>query len=224
MIRFLRDGVMSLTLIFAANACATASPVAQLTTPQEVTLDAADTITVFLPHPDGQDAALVNALDTARVDLTVSQNVLGDFRPDRIIMLQGEDTILENLGGAQGLVFTAAVPNAVSAKFKDTKHYTVVIAWLKPDKEGDYIKYLDGIEPAMNRAGGNFLWKLKIPAMPQTKTGEPRYGQITFVEWQDTDGFRNVQKSDEYKAYNKYFGSAIEKFEFHWLKTAGSEL
>ncbi|MEO0499817.1 MAG: hypothetical protein AAF205_04575, partial [Pseudomonadota bacterium] len=44
-------------------------------------------------------------------------------------------------------------------------------------------------------------------------------GQVTFVEWQDRDGFARMQKSDEYRAHQQYFTTGIERFEFYWLDT-----
>jgi|GEM_PF-3852303 len=216
----LRGGALSFGFLFMAWGCGTAPVVHSSAEVQEVNLEAQETIEVFLPHPNGRDDHIVNSLQNALVDLEVSENVLGDFRPSQILLLKGKSTPSSAIGRSEGLLFSANLPSAISASFKDTKHYTVVIAWLKPGKEADYEKYLDGIEPAMTRSGGQFLWKLKIPQMPSTDTGEARKGQITFVEWNDTNGFRNVTKSEEYKAHNQYFGSAIEKFEFHWLKTA----
>lgn len=114
-------------------------------------------------------------------------------------------------------VFTAELDQDLDLRFDPTKYYTVVIAWLDADHGDDYQRYLTGIEPAVKRAGGRFIFKMNDPSL-QTHASSPEApGQLTFVEWDNPDGFAQVQQSQEYLDSRQYFGSGVDRFEFYWL-------
>lgn len=115
-------------------------------------------------------------------------------------------------------IYDAQIREDIQITFDPAKHYTALIAWLDPETRADYTRYLEGIEPAVKRAGGRFIYKMYDPYM-QALSGSPDGpGQITFVEWETTDGFAKVQQSPEYREHQQYFGSSVQKFEFYWLQ------
>lgn len=116
-------------------------------------------------------------------------------------------------------VYSAELKEDLKLQFDRDKHYTVLVAWLKSDDAmSEYSRYLTGIEPAVERSGGRFIYKMRMPTMEAHASPPAAPHQLTFVEWESTDGFAKVQESQEYLDYRQYFGSSIERFEFYWLK------
>lgn len=116
-------------------------------------------------------------------------------------------------------IYDVEIMQDLKLSFRPDKHYTVLLAWLDDETRSDYTRYLDGIEPAVVRAGGRFIHKIYNPTMQALQTSNEGPGQITFVEWETPDGFDKVQQSDEYLAHQRYFTSSVQKFEFYWLNT-----
>ena len=116
-------------------------------------------------------------------------------------------------------IYDTQIAQDLDLTFDPAKHYTVLVAWLDDETRTDYTRYLEGIEPAVKRAGGRFIYKIYDPTMQTLGDESKAPGQITFVEWETTDGFARVQQSPEYRAHQQYFSSSVQKFEFYWLKT-----
>lgn len=116
-------------------------------------------------------------------------------------------------------IYSLPVQDDLNLTFSADKYYTVLVAWLNDETASDYTRYLDGIEPAVERAGGRFVYKMYSPRLEAHNSEKTAPGQITFVEWKTTDGFSQVQQSDEYAAHQRFFGSGVERFEFYWLQT-----
>ncbi len=114
-------------------------------------------------------------------------------------------------------VYTDTLEEDLSLRFRADKYYTVVAAWFNPENPGDYDRYLSGIESAVERAGGRFIYKMREPSFEAHASALTSPGQITFVEWDKPDSFAEAQKSDEYLANRQYFASGLERFEFYWL-------
>ncbi|MBV7266542.1 DUF1330 domain-containing protein [Erythrobacter ani] len=167
--------------------------------------------------------------------LNVRQKVISDWDPGAFIFFSWPDqpslTAFEarpewpsvlatrSNGWEELRIFSLELKQDLELQFDPEKHYTVVVAWLNSDGNADYDRYLDGIEPAMARAGGRFVHKLRGPSMEALDAPPGAPGQITFVEWDSTDGFAQVQQSPEYRAHQQYFASGVERFEFYWLET-----
>ena len=116
-------------------------------------------------------------------------------------------------------VFSSELKEDLTLSFSPDKHYTVLVAWLKSDDDiADYNRYLTGIEPAVARSGGQFLYKMRLPSMEAHASDPKPPHQLTFVEWESTDGFAKVQQTQEYLDHREYFSSSMERFEFYWLK------
>ncbi|MCK0127810.1 hypothetical protein [Erythrobacter sp. F6033] len=116
-------------------------------------------------------------------------------------------------------VYSVELQDDLKLQFDPSKHYTVLVAWLKTDEAiGDYNKYLEGIESAVERSGGRFIYKMRNPSMEAHASDPAAPHQLTFVEWETTDGFDKVQASQEYLDHRQYFGTSIERVEFYWLK------
>lgn len=114
-------------------------------------------------------------------------------------------------------IYDSALTEDLKLTFDPGKHYTAWIAWLDPKDRSDYTSYLEGIEPAVKRAGGRFVYEMHNPFAQTFDADEAAPGQITFIEWETADGFAKVQLSPEYLAHRRDFDSAINKFEFYWL-------
>lgn len=119
-------------------------------------------------------------------------------------------------------IYSAELPEDLQISIDPAKHYTVLVAWLKSDEaRGAYARYLTGIEPAVERSGGRFLYKMEMPEREAYAEDAKAPHQLTFVEWESTDGFEKVQASQEYADHQQYFGSSMSKFEFYWLTPRG---
>ena len=167
--------------------------------------------------------------------LNVRQKVISDFDPGAFIFFSWPDQASFSRfeadlawpaiaasrpeGWDELRIYSLELQEDLALSFDPDKHYTVVVAWLEDDGAADYDRYLDGIEPAMQRAGGRFLYKMRMPSMEAHNSPPASPGQITFVEWDSTDGFAEVQKSAEYQAHQQYFRSGVDRFEFYWLQT-----
>lgn len=166
--------------------------------------------------------------------LNVKQKVISDYDPGAFIFYAWPDEDAENglYAHPDWPALKAARPDAwtelkiysdtldedLTLTFDPAKHYTVVVAWFDPAHPGDYERYLKGIEPAVTREGGRFIYKMRHPEFEAHASSLVAPGQITFVEWNTSDGFARVQKSDEYKASAKFFSAGLERFEFYWLE------
>ncbi|MBD2841249.1 hypothetical protein [Erythrobacter rubeus] len=117
-------------------------------------------------------------------------------------------------------VYSAELEDDLDLQFDPGKHYTVLVAWLNDDDAvTDYNRYLTGIEPAVERSGGRFIYKMRMPSMEAHASDPAAPHQLTFVEWETTDGFDRVQQSQEYLDFRQFFGSSVNRFEFYWMKT-----
>ncbi len=166
--------------------------------------------------------------------LSVRQKVRGDYDPSVFVFFSWP-----NAEAAQGYrsnprfaefkalrkeawhemnIYDAEIREDLRITFDPAKHYTALIAWLDDETRTDYTRYLDGIEPAVKRSGGRFIYKMFDPTMQALRGSQDGPGQITFVEWETEDGFAKVQQSEEYAEHQRYFGSSVERFEFYWLK------
>ncbi|MEO9634059.1 MAG: hypothetical protein ABJF89_13335 [Parasphingorhabdus sp.] len=112
-------------------------------------------------------------------------------------------------------IFSAETTEDLAIKFDPEKSYTLVVAWKKDEDPDGYEKYLSGIEPAVARAGGRFIYKMYNPQLESNDASEPAPAQLTFVEWDDLDGFSRVQATEEYKASVPFFQSGVSKIEFY---------
>ena len=116
-------------------------------------------------------------------------------------------------------IYSAELQEDLKVNIDPDKHYTVLVAWLKSDDaRADYARYLSGIEPAVERVGGRFIYKMMMPTREAYEEDAAAPHQITFVEWETTDSFEKVQATDEYARHEQYFASSMRKFEFYWLK------
>ncbi len=114
-------------------------------------------------------------------------------------------------------IYTGELEQDLTLSFDPAKTYTVVVAWLKPGKEADYARYLDGITEAVNAAGGRFIYKMKHPAFESHASSPDAPQQLTFVEWDDVEGFSKVRQSEAYKQNQQYFASGVDHIEFYRL-------
>lgn len=112
-------------------------------------------------------------------------------------------------------IFSAELAEDLDITFDPSKSYTLVVAWKKEEDPEGYDKYLKGIEPAVQRFGGKFIYKMFNPASETNQPSSQAPSQLTFVEWDTLDGFSKVQASDEYKASVPYFQSGVKKLEFY---------
>lgn len=117
-------------------------------------------------------------------------------------------------------IFSAEVEKDIAITFDPAKSYTLVVAWKKDDNATDYDKYLKGIEPAVERFGGKFIYKMRNPVSETNHPSAKAPSQLTFVEWDNLDGFSKVQTSDEYKASVPYFQSGVKKLEFYRMSVS----
>lgn len=170
-----------------------------------------------------------------RGQLNVRQKVVSDFEPDAFIFFSWPDQASLDTFAAQPdwtaveasrpegwdelRIYSVVLNEDLSLQFDPDKHYTVVVAWFDEQGEADYDRYLDGIEPAMQRAGGRFIYKMQTPVMEAHNSPPEAPGQITLVEWDSADGFAQVQQSQEYRDHQKYFATGVDRFEFYWLET-----
>ncbi len=115
-------------------------------------------------------------------------------------------------------VYSDVVDEDLSLTFDPGKHYSVVVAWSNPENSGDYERYLSGIESAVAREGGRFIYKMRNPAFDAHASELTAPHQLTFVEWDAPGGFARVQKSQEYLDSRQYFASGVSRFEFYWLE------
>ena len=116
-------------------------------------------------------------------------------------------------------IYDAEIDEDLKLVFDPAKHYSALFAWLDPETRADYTRYLEGIEPAVKRSGGRFIYKMYDPYMQALNDPSNGPGQITFVEWETEDGFAKVQQSPEYREHQSQFASSVLKFEFYWLQT-----
>lgn len=167
--------------------------------------------------------------------LNVSRKIISDYDPGAFIFFSWPDEAsyqeLQNDprwpalsatrpdGWDELKIYSLKLEEDLAINFDPAKHYTVVVAWL--EDAGDYDRYLDGIEPAMARAGGRFVYKMRGATMEAHNSPPGAPGQITFVEWDNEEGFAKVQQSPEYQAHQQFFRTGVERFEFYWLKTRG---
>ncbi|WP_164115622.1 hypothetical protein [Sphingorhabdus sp. Alg239-R122] len=114
-------------------------------------------------------------------------------------------------------IYTDELEEDLTLSFDPAKTYTVVVAWLNPGKEADYARYLDGITEAVNAAGGRFIYKMKDPVFESHASSPAAPQQLTFVEWDNVEGFSKVRQSDAYKQNQQYFASGVDHVEFYRL-------
>lgn len=114
-------------------------------------------------------------------------------------------------------IYSATIDQDLNLEFDPAKSYTLVVAWLDPENPDDYDRYLSGIEEAVDRFGGRFIYKMKNPKYEAHASAMSAPGQLTFVEWDTLDGFTKVRTSDEYKASAAFFASGTTKVEFYRL-------
>ena len=115
-------------------------------------------------------------------------------------------------------IYTSELDEDLRLTFDPAKFYTVVIAWGNPENPDDYERYLSGIEPAVKRSGGRFIYKMRNPEFEAHASSPEAPVQLTFVEWDDPAGFAAVQSSEEYLASRQYFSTGLTRFEFYWLE------
>jgi uncharacterized protein (DUF1330 family) len=167
--------------------------------------------------------------------LNVSQNVISDFAPEAFSFFSWPDqTSVDAFGNhpdwpaikatrpdawSELKVYTAELQDDLTLHFDPDKHYSLVVAWLKDDGSEDYARYLSGIEAAVTREGGRFIYKMREPSLESHASPPTAPNQLTFVEWDDTEGFARVQQSPEYQAHSQYFGTSVKRFEFYWMQT-----
>lgn len=239
--------LLSIPALHLASCTTIGVPAAQAKSSQTVNLAEGQVLQLIAPEarPDGQQARqayyqsafpIAESLGYERhAQLNVRQKVASDYDPGAFLFFSwpGEKAAEDFAQHPDWPTLKATRPQAwselkiynktleddLSLEFHTSKHYSVVIAWFNPEKPGDYDKYLNGIEPAVERAGGRFIYKMRNPSFEAHASPLEGPDQITFVEWETTDGFATVQGSDEYKAHAKYFGSGLKKFEFYWLKS-----
>lgn len=114
-------------------------------------------------------------------------------------------------------IFNTELSEDVSMTFSSEYYYTAVIAWFDDKHPDDYQTYLRNIEPALNDVGGRFILKLPTPAFETHSNTYGQPGQITFVQWPDANGFKNLQKHPGYQKHTHLFNSGLRKFEFYGL-------
>lgn len=112
-------------------------------------------------------------------------------------------------------IFSAELTEDLAITFDPAKSYTLVIAWKKDEDPEGYDRYLKGIEPAVKRFGGKFIYKMFNPKSETNAPSTIAPSQLTFVEWDSLDGFAKVRASDEYKANVPNFQSGVKKLEFY---------
>ncbi|MEP2988077.1 MAG: DUF1330 domain-containing protein [Parasphingorhabdus sp.] len=112
-------------------------------------------------------------------------------------------------------IFSTELADDINITFDPAKSYTLVIAWKRDEDPDGYDKYLKGIEPAVERFGGKFIYKMHNPSSEFNSASATAPSQLTFVEWNTLDGFSKVQASDEYKASVPHFQSGVKKLEFY---------
>ena len=166
--------------------------------------------------------------------LAVKQKIVSDYDPGGFIFYTWPSEAAENwLAGhpkwpslkakrpqawSELKIYTDTLDEDLTLNFDPAKFYTVVVAWFNPENPGDYARYLKGIETAVEREGGRFIYKMHQPRFESHASPATAPGQITFVEWNSPDGFQRVQKSVEYKNHAQFFGTGLNRFEFYWLE------
>jgi uncharacterized protein (DUF1330 family) len=165
------------------------------------------------------------------IGLNVDHIIVSDFKPVSMIFFSYPDAaserkfsqhpdwpatkVMRPKAWNELKVYSASLDNDLDLKFNPEKSYTLVVAWVNSDNPGDYARYLDGITPAVEAAGGRFIYKMHNPQYEAHGSSLPAPQQLTFVEWDTLDGFAKVRTSAEYKEYSRYFTSGITKVEFY---------
>jgi len=119
-------------------------------------------------------------------------------------------------------IYSAEIQEDMLINFDPDKSYTLVIAWLNPEKPDDYAAYLESIEPLLAEVGGRFVYKMKKPAFEAHSANLVAPGQLTFVEWDTLDGFAALRREEAYKAVSHLIGSGTSAIEFYRLSVPTS--
>ncbi|MEM9616651.1 MAG: hypothetical protein AAF936_01725 [Pseudomonadota bacterium] len=230
----------------ALTACNTDdSDIAENSTPLTIEVKKGEVLQLIAPQArtDGNSARqayydkvfpIAESLGYERLgQLNVKQKVISDYNPGAFIFYSWPDEEAEDglysrpdwpalkavrpEAWTELKIYSDTLDQDLTLNFDPAKQYTVVVAWFDPAHPGDYERYLSGIENAVTREGGRFIYKMRRPRFEAHASSLDAPGQITFVEWDSNDGFARVQKSDEYKANAKFFNSGLESFEFYWL-------
>lgn len=168
--------------------------------------------------------------------LSITQNIISDYKPSSVLFFsypskQAEASLANHSDWPaikasrpqiwnQLNIFSAEIREDIALTFDPTKSYTLVVAWKKDDdKTNGYDKYLKGIEPAVARFGGRFVYKMRNPQMESHTAIAGAPAQLTFVEWDSVDGFSKVRASAEYKAAVPDFQAGVKKIEFYRMTT-----
>lgn len=166
-------------------------------------------------------------------NLKVKQTIIGDIKPPVFALFSWPDKTSEQMllkqpewpeikamrpNGWEHLnVFNATLTQDIEVNFSSEHHYTAVIAWFDPEHSQDYLTYLNNIEAALNDVGGKFILKLPYPEFETHSYEKPAPGQITFVQWPNENGFRELQKHQGYQKHTHLFRSGLKSFEFYGL-------
>ena len=195
-------------------------------------------------RPEGRDARqsyYQNAFPIAETfgynnegQLSIRDKVRSEYDPSVIAFFSWPDTVatqayrsspqfpafkeLRREAWHEMKIYDSELTEDLQLTFDPGKHYTAWIAWFDPEDRSDYTLYLEGIEPAVERAGGRIVYQMRDILIQTFDADENAPGQITFVEWQTADGFARVQQSPEFLANQVYYDSAVNTYEFYWLK------
>ncbi|MCF6293429.1 MAG: hypothetical protein L3J04_08560 [Robiginitomaculum sp.] len=114
-------------------------------------------------------------------------------------------------------VYNDVLKQDVTLTFDASKTYTLAAAWINPEHPNDYEKYLSGIQDAVTKSGGRFIYKMYNPTFEAHAAPQGAPDQVLLVEWDTPDGLDKFRKTAGFKANAKYLGSGTTLFELSVL-------
>lgn len=166
-----------------------------------------------------------------RLDATFSVKAIGvgSFKPEAVVVYSWPDKQAENKLAAlpewpkaktlrsQGWdrlrSATSELDANMTLSFDPNKTYSIATAWLNPDFPDDYERYMSGIQAAVTKVGGKFIYKMQNPIYETHTKPFAAPDQITLVEWDSPASLAAFRETEGFKQNAKYLTSGTRRFE-----------
>ena len=199
-------------LLAACNSADTTAPPAQDIESDATTIGAGQKVALHL------HAEATPRTDEALATFNVTERVIGEGNTQAVTWsIHPASADLGDIALADGdRLLTSRLLIPADVALDPTKHHTLALARINPERPLDYQRYLEAVQPVVEKVGGRFVHLMLGPDL----TGDPGAfppERAIIVEWDSLEALPNLFRDPAYDAASPLLSTGVRGFEFYQL-------
>ena len=206
----------ALLLLAACNSAQTDVPPAPDTVSDATTIGAGQKVALHL-HAQAETRS-----DDTLATFTVTERIIGEGNTQAVTWsIHPASADLGDIALADGdRLLTSRLLIPAEVALDPTKHHTLALAKINPERPHAYQRYLEAVQPIVEKVGGRFVHLMLGPDLDTPEGGDAGAfppERAIIVEWDTLEALPNLFRDPAYEAASPLLSTGVRGFEFYQL-------